>query len=86
MFLVKGFLGPRVYKGLLRFYRDLRFYKASRSLSSTLLPFFWAPLLKPNSRKKGTLIIKRLLRNRGFIVLHNCVFDKGPIRISCRAL
>ena len=32
--------------------------------SSTLLPFFWGvPLLKPNSRKKGTLIIKGLLGN-----------------------
>ena len=29
---------------------------------STLLPFFfWFPLLKPNSRKKGTLIIMGLL-------------------------
>ena len=36
----------------------------SRSLSSTLYPFYFrAPLLKPNSRKKGTLIIKGLLRN-----------------------
>ena len=34
-------------------------------LSSTLLPlfFFRVPLLKPNSRKKGTLIVKGLLRN-----------------------
>ena len=32
--------------------------------SSTLLPFFFlGPLLKPNSRKKGTLIIKGLLGN-----------------------
>ena len=34
---------------------------------SPVLPFypfsFWVPLLKPNSRKKGTLIIKGLLRN-----------------------
>ena len=39
----------------------------SRFLSSTLLPFFWfwAPLLKPKFRKKGTLIIKGLLRNLG---------------------
>ena len=36
----------------------------SRFSSSTLLPFFfWVPLLKPNSRKKGTLIIKGLLGN-----------------------
>ena len=29
-------------------------------------PFsFWVPLLKPNSRKKGTLIIKGLLGNLG---------------------
>ena len=39
---------------------------SSRSLSLTLLPLFYfrAPLLKPNSRKKGTLIIKRLVRNQ----------------------
>ena len=31
-------------------------------------PFLWGgPLLKPNSRKKGTLIIKGLLGNLGFI-------------------
>ena len=36
----------------------------ARCPSSTLLPFFfWVPLLKPNSRKKGTLIIKGLLGN-----------------------
>ena len=35
-------------------------------LSSILLPFYFrAPLQKPNSRKKGTLIIKGLLRNQG---------------------
>ena len=34
----------------------------TRCPSSTLLPFFfWFPLLKPNSRKKGTLIIMGLL-------------------------
>ena len=39
-----------------------------RSLSSTLLRFYFrAPLLRPNSRKKGTLIIKRLLRNQVYI-------------------
>ena len=38
----------------------------SRFPSSTLLPFFLGvPLLKPNSRKKGTLIIKGLLGNLG---------------------
>ena len=26
-------------------------------------PFFWVPLLKPSSRKRGTLIIKGLLGN-----------------------
>ena len=31
---------------------------------STRLPFsFWAPLLKPNTRKQGTLIVKGPLRN-----------------------
>ena len=36
----------------------------TRFPSSTLLPFFWGvPLLKPNSRKKGTLIIKGPLGN-----------------------
>ena len=35
-----------------------------RFLSSTLWPFFLGPpLLKPNSRKKGTLVMKGLLRN-----------------------
>ena len=39
--------------------------RGPRSLGSTLLPFlFQGPLLKPNSRKKGTLIIKRLLRSQ----------------------
>ena len=38
----------------------------TRFPSSTLLPFFLGvPLLKPNSRKKGTLIIKGLLGNLG---------------------
>ena len=30
-----------------------------------MVPFLRAPLLKSNSRKKGTLIIKELLRNQG---------------------
>ena len=38
-------------------------------LGSPVVPFypfsFWVPLLKPNSRKKGTLIIKGLLGNLG---------------------
>ena len=42
------------------------------SLGSPVVPFypfsFWAPLLKPNSRKKATLIIKGLLGNLG----HSC--------------
>ena len=39
----------------------------TRFPSSTLLPFFfWVPLLKPNSRKKGTLIIKGLLGNLAY--------------------
>ena len=43
----------------------------TRFTSSTLLPFFfWAPLLKPKSRKKGTLIIKGPLENlvKGFLM------------------
>ena len=36
-------------------------------LGAPVVPFypfsFWVPLLKPNSRKKGTLIIKGLLGN-----------------------
>ena len=36
-------------------------------LGAPVVPFypfsFWGPLLKPNSRKKGTLIIKGLLGN-----------------------
>ena len=44
--------------------------------SSTLLPFFGGfPLLKPNSRKKGTLIIKGLLGN----------LDEGAIRVRVAA-
>ena len=39
-------------------------------LGSPVVPFypfsFWVPLLKPNSRKKGTLIIKGLLGNLDF--------------------
>ena len=42
------------------------------SLGSPVVPFypfsFWAPLLKPSSRKKATLIIKGLLGNLG----HSC--------------
>ena len=38
---------------------------SSCCLGSPVVPFypfsFWAPLLKPNSRNKGTLIIKGLL-------------------------
>ena len=41
----------------------MHFYK----LGSPVVPFypfpFWVPLLKPNSGKKGTLIIKGLLGN-----------------------
>ena len=37
------------------------------NLGSPVVPFypfsFWVPLLNPNSRKKGTLIIKGLLGN-----------------------
>ena len=40
-----------------------------KPLGSPVVPFypfsFWVPLLKPNSRKKGTLIIKGLLGNLG---------------------
>ena len=43
-------------------YRRFRDY-----LGPPVVPFcpfsFWAPLLKPNSRKKGTLIFKGLLGN-----------------------
>ena len=38
-------------------------------LGAPVVPFypfsFWVPVLKPNSRKKGTLIIKGLLGNLG---------------------
>ena len=41
-----------------------------RVLGFVVVPFypfsFWVPLLKPKSRKKGTLIIKGLLGNLGF--------------------
>ena len=41
--------------------------RAPSKLGSPVVPFypfsFWVPLLKPNSRKKGTLIIKGLLGN-----------------------
>ena len=43
-------------------------------LGAPVIPFypfsFWVPLLKPNSRKKGTLIIKGLLGNLGGDVLY----------------
>ena len=36
----------------------------TRFLSGTLLPFYFrVPLLKPNSKKKGTLIVMGLLKN-----------------------
>ena len=42
------------------------------TLGSPVVPFypfsFWVPLLKPNSRKKGTLIIKGLLGNLEHVV------------------
>ena len=41
-------------------------------LGSPVVPFypvsFWVPLLKPNSRKKGALIIKGLLGNLDYSV------------------
>ena len=40
-------------------------------LGSPVVPFypfsFWVPLLKPNSRKKGTLIIRGLLGNLDYM-------------------
>ena len=48
-------------------------------LGSPVVPFypfsFWVPLLKPNSKKKGTLIVKGLLGN---LVLE--VFKKPPLK------
>ena len=63
--------------------RDSLQYPPGDFLGAPVVPFypfsFWVPLLKPNSRKKGTLIIKGLLGNlvfgflqrllRGFTVL-----------------
>ena len=51
----------------------------SRFLSGTLLPsFFRVPLLRPNSKKKGTLIIKGPLRNLAFSERRAAaVFGKG---------
>ena len=50
------------YTGFLLGLREFRV--RSRFPSSTLLPFsFWVPLLKPSSRKKGTLSIKGLRGN-----------------------
>ena len=53
-------------------------------------PFFWGvPLLKPNSRKKGTLIIKRLLGNLGFMVLGSRVLEsrvEGFVGLGFRVL
>ena len=34
---------------------------------------FRVSVLTPNSRKKGTLVIKRLLRNLGVLSLHSCL-------------
>ena len=48
-------------------------------LGSPVVPFYFffggVPLLKPNSRKKGTLIIKGLLGNLVFGLLYG--LDKG---------
>ena len=49
-------------------------------LGSPVVPFypfsFWVPVLKPNSRKKGTLIIKGLLGNLVCICIHTIVCRK----------
>ena len=48
----------------MRIYRYFRGLRSTRFLHSILLPlYFKVPLLRPNSRKKGVLIIKWLLRN-----------------------
>ena len=51
----------------------------SLHLGSPVVPFypfsFWVPLLKPNSRKKGALIIKGLLGN--LVTLHQNPKDKA---------
>ena len=50
-----------------RFKVALDLPKCLACLGSPVVPFdpfsFWVPFLKPNSRKKGTLIIKGLLGN-----------------------
>ena len=57
-----GGLGATGRGGL--YFLKLSLFGSSRFPSSTLLPFFfWVRLLTPNSRKKGTLIIKGLLGN-----------------------
>ena len=47
--------------------RSERAASSEHELGSPVVPFypfcFWVPLLRPNSRKKGTLIIKGLLGN-----------------------
>ena len=55
----------------------------SYNLGSPVVPFypfsFWVPLLKPNSRKKGTLIIKGLLGN---LVMESRDLGYGNLRSS----
>ena len=51
-------------------------------LGSPVVPFypvsFWVPLLKPNSRKKGALIIKGLLGNLDYSVKAWIITSMGP--------
>ena len=67
-------------------------------LGSPVVPFclfsFWVPLLKPNSRKKGTLIFKGSLENLDFICffarvpsgIHSIIVYRVPLRGSTRDL
>ena len=51
-----------------------------RCPSSTLLPFFfWGSLIKPNSKKKGTLIIKGLLGNLVGVRIRGTLGDIDPL-------
>ena len=59
--------------------------KLPKYLGAPVVPFypfsFGVPLLKPNSRKKGTLIIKGPLGNLGTVSLHH--FGAGDGRSAC---
>ena len=66
---VQGMRGPKVIISYSS-YRVLPCYKVWYVLGCRVGPFcpfsFWVPLIKPNSRKRGTLISKRPPGNQAY--------------------